>query len=318
MCETIQNARHSHWGLRLSVLVVNNSIKIVTSFFAVYLYLVCCQAYAEEWPQGMSVVWLKDGTWKLCVVEKGKEVLGEVATESEPRTPIFNIEGGKIAYVAADGDLYEQDTEVSNNNNILKADSEHAYTQPAYDPSGEHLYIVELKEGASVDTDILVLDKTRRKNKPVVIQRSAQFEPNLPQENELFYSNVLCTMGCAKIIQEIWHMNILSGEAEQVTLMNSISRQPFLSFDGKWLYFSSNKKGNFHIWRMNLASNNYEQITDGVVTDVNPVLDKSNYLYFIRRSPQAIRLMRMSPSGELRPMVLPEGITDLRDLGMSY
>ena len=113
-------------------------------------------------------------------------------------------------------------------------------------------------------------------------------------------------------------MNVVSGEAEQLTLLNSISKQPFILAKDEWLYFTSNKSGNYHIWRYNLKNKKYEELTEGNVTDSNPVLDKKKNLYFIRRSPQAVQLMRRSPKGELTVMKLPEGVTDLRDLRMSH
>ncbi len=289
------------------------------AYIAIFCFLVInSAAHAQSWPSGLSLVGLKNENWQLFVVAKGQSNLRGISTVSEPRTPTFHLEIGRIAYIAADGSLYEHGIDKINNKALLKAGRKQAYTQPAYDPTGKSLFVVELKEGASVDTDILMLNKTTQTSKSVIIQRSAQFEPFMPTKNELYYSNVLCTVGCGKIIQEIWHMNIVSGEAQQLTLLNSIARQPFISPDSDWLYFSSNKKGYYHIWRMNLTSNKYEQLTQGGVTDISPVMDKNNNLYFIRRSPEAVQLMRMNNQGEIKPMILPKGMTDIRDLEMSY
>lgn len=290
-------------------------ILVLTSVWS--LFILAQSVYAEEWPQGLSFVGLHNEKWQLYVVEKNRTEPRIVPTVSEPRTPTYHSGRRIVSYIAADGSLREHGMDGSKGGTLLKSDSKHAYTQPAYDPTGELLYVVELKEGASVDTDILVLDKSRKKSKAIVKQRSAQFEPMAPNANELFYSNVLCTVDCGKIIQEIWQMDVVSGEAKQVTLVNSIARQPFVSRDGKWLYFSSNKKGPYHVWRMNLKTQEYEQLTQGNVTDVSPVLDQKGNLYFIRRSSEGVQLMYMTPDGELSAMTLPEGISDLRDLEIS-
>jgi Tol biopolymer transport system component len=273
-------------------------------------------AYAENLPQGMSFVGLSNTDWEIYGITKEELNPRVIATMSEPRTPSYHFTNGKVSYISADGSLREQGIDQVNNIALLKSDSRHAYTQPAYSPDGNRLYVVELKEGSSVDTDILVFDETRKNPKRIVKQRSAQFDPFAPTNSDLYYSNVICTVGCGKIIQEIWHMNIVSGEAKQLTLLNSIARQPFVLPDSDWLYFSSNKKGNYHIWRMNMTSNEYEQLTDGYVTDISPVLDKDSNLYFIRRSPHAVQLMLMRPNGELNNLPLPAGVTDLRDLEM--
>jgi len=271
-------------------------------------------ANAAQWPEGSSFVGLKDGEWQLYVVAKGRDEPEYIETSSEPRTPSFHPHTGKIAYIAADGKLRELSIDGNQDRVLLRPTKKQAYTQPAYDSPGKYLYVVALKEGASVDTNILRLDPSRKKVKPVVVQRSAQFEPLATASNHLFYSNVLCTIGCGKIIQEIWRMDLVSGDAKQLTMINSIARQPTLSPTGDWLYFSSNKSGYFHIWRLHLAEQNYEEITQGNVTDINPALDKEGNLYFIRRSPQGTKLLQLNTEGLLTIMKLPEGISDLRDL----
>ena len=272
---------------------------------------------AEEFYHEIYFVGLKNSNWQLHT-SKEREKFDKIKTHSEPRTPTLHQTTGEITYIASDGSLRQQNigSEAQDSEILLEANAQKAYTQPAYDPSGKKLYVVALKEGASVDTDILQVDLSSKKVKPVVTQRSAQFEPMLPDDDTLIYSNVICTVGCGKIIQEIWIMNLVSGEARQLTLLNSISRQAFLSPKGDWLYFSSNKQGNFHIWRFHMETNQYEQLTQGQVTDINPVVDQAGNLYFIRRSPEGIALKQLDAQGELRTLPVPEGVTDLRDLGL--
>ena len=291
----------------------------VPDFRLYFLFIglsVCHVALGEPWPDGMSFVALKDGSWQVFVVRRGSDTPAWVPTELEARTKVFDLRSDKLAYVAADGSLREQRVDEDTDRILLEASAEDAYTQPAYAPGGKALYVVLLKKGASVDTDILLLDTTRLTTEPLVIQRSAQFEP-VVSGHELFYSNVLCTLGCGRIIQEIWLMNLESGEAQQITLLNSIARQPAVSADGQWLYFSSNRDGYFHIWRTRLGDGRYERLTEGKVTDVSPALDDSGNLYFIRRSPDTVQLMRRDTKGLLRALALPVGIVDLRDLEIS-
>ncbi len=285
---------------------------VFVSFSSFFVFPV----YAEKRSQNISFVGLMNDKWQFYMEIQSN--LQEVRTLFEPRTPTFNLKNGRFAYIAPDGSLYEQSLKNKKEKLLLQADRGHAYTQPAYDSTGNQLYVVALKEGASVDTDILVFDKSRKNPKVIVRQRSAQFEPTAPTTKDLFYSNVLCTVGCGKIIQEIWHMDVVSGEAKQVTMVNSIARQPVVSHDGTWLYFSSNKSGPYHIWRMNLKTQKYEELTQGNVTDISPALDKDDTLYFIRRSPEGVQLMHRKAEGALVSMTLPEGVSDIRDLAISH
>lgn len=264
----------------------------------------------------MSFVLLNDGKWRLYTVATDSN-LTAIDTESEPRTPTFDIKSSKVAYIDADGNLREQHIKNRKASLLLTPGNKRAFTQPAYTPGGDKLYVVILKEGASVDTDIYELDRTRQQFRPAVTQRSAQFEPVYSPDNYLYYSNVACTTDCGRIIQEIWRKNTISGEAEQLTLLNTIARQPYLSANGKWLYFSSNKDGHFHIWRMHMESRAYEAVTNGQTTDINPVLDRDGTLYFIRRTPDNIKLMKLSKHTELTEIALPDGVQDIRDLKFS-
>lgn len=263
------------------------------------------------WPEGMSFVALEQGVWGLYVVPPEERAPRRIATDSEPRTPAYSAASGRIAYVAADGSVREISLADGNSRTILQADRQRAFTQPAYDGANS-MYVVELKEGASVDTDIFRL-KSSGLLDPVVTQRSAQFEPYL-FGSELYYANVLCTVGCGKIIQEIWRKDLVSGEAEQLTLTNAIARQPVLSPDGKWLYYSSNFSGNFHIWRQSLEGGRAERLTSGRVTDLSPALDAVGNLFFIRHSPAGTRLMRLSAGENLLEMPMPPDVQDIRDL----
>lgn len=270
---------------------------------------------AQNWVEGMSFVALSGGEWQLYVVPKGARSPQRVPTRSEPRTPTFHAATGVVAFIAADGTLHEQRLDGTAERLLLKPDAKRAYTQPVYDAAGKRLYVVELKEGASVDTDIVMLDDTRGRHAPVVTQPLAQFDPFAPTERDIYYSNVICTLGCGKIIQEIWHLDVVTGVARQLTLVNDIARQPALDRSGQWLYFSSNRAGHYHIWRVNMATREYQPLTNGQVTDTNPNVDAAGNLYFIRHSRQGASLMRMAPGAQASPLELA-GIQDFRDLAV--
>lgn len=267
--------------------------------------------FTQTYPAGLSFVGLDHGQWGIYAMQSGQ--FTKQKSVSEPRTPGFHNKTQRYAYIASDASLHEVNMQNSADTIVKRSEKGHAYTQPAYDDEGKRLFVVSLIEGASVDTDILVRKDGRWTI--AINQRSAQFEPYFNAPNTLYYANVHCTEDCGRIIQEIWRKDLTSGIAEQVTLTNAIARQPVLSKDGKALYFSSNKAGYYHIWRLVLATNEYQQLTTGAVTDESPALDGDGKLYFIRHADhQPTAIMQWQEGGDPIPLSLPEGIGDIRDL----
>lgn len=265
---------------------------------------------ARGWPEGLSFIGLTSEGWRLYAVGPGESEPRVIATSSEPHDAAYHLSGGRIAFIAADGALRELDLHTGEEHTLRPRSDRLAWTQPAYDSAGR-LFAVALKEGSSADTDIVQLTGTTVKQ--VVQQRSAQFEPNV-QGRVLHYSNVLCTVGCGRIIQEIWRMDLLTGQARQVTLMNAISREPTASPDGGWLYFVSDRNGHYHIWRLAIPDGEPEPVTRGNYTDLSPALDGAGRLWFIRRTPQGVRLMVREAEGTMLTKPLPAGISDVRAL----
>lgn len=273
--------------------------------------------HAESLPYGISFVGLEGTEWALYTNIQHESRLAKVPTLTEPRTPTINPETKKAIYIGADAGVNELNLNGGKTETILKAKQGHAYTQPTFDHQGNRLFVASLKEGASVDTDILV--RKNGKWKIAIRQRSAQFEPFFHPPHSLYYSNVHCTEGCGKIIQEIWRKDLVSDIAEQITLVNAIARQPIVSHDGEWLYYSSNQAGNYHIWRMSLKNREYQRLTEGSVTDESPALDGEGNLYFIRHaSDGSTKILKRGKNGALNEMLLPDGVENIRDLEINF
>lgn len=277
---------------------------------ALLLLLLSGSVSAADWPAGMSFIGLERGEWRLYVVERDGKRPRAVTTSSEPHTAAIHPESGRIAFVAADGALHEIDPESGEERPLLRPAPARAWTQPTYDEAGR-LYAVLLKEGTSADTDIVQV--TADGTKTVVPQRSAQFEP-YASGTTLYYSSVQCTVGCGRIIQDVWRKNLTTGQARQLTRLNAIAREPVLSPDGAWVYFVSDRAGHYHIWRIPAEGGEAEAVTGGQVTDISPAFDGAGRLWFIRRSPRGVGLMRLDADGTPTPMPLPAGLTDVRAL----
>ena len=284
--------------------------------FALALLLGALAAHATPPPAGMAFVGLQDGAWRLFVV-RADGAPKAVATQPEPRTPALSRDGQRVAYVSASGELREVDLRSGADAVLLRPDAEAAYTQPAYGPSADALYVVVLKRGSSVDTDIATVDRQAGRARPVVTQRSAQFEPHVSADGRvLLYGHVACTLECGKIIQEVWARDLLTGEAEQLTLLNGISRQASHAPDGA-VVFSSNGAGPYNIWRLPRRGARPEQLTEGTVTDETPVADAAGNVFFVRRQREGSALMRRAPDGRLTQVSLPRNVTDIKDLRFS-
>jgi len=267
------------------------------------------------WPQGMIFVGLTDTGWESYVVTKMGQQPEKINLQTEARTPVMSFAKQSVFYLDSGGQVRRYSLIHRKAETLLSSSKDAGYAQPEIDDKNNALYIVQLKQGKSVDTDILRLDLTTNTIKPLVVQRSAQFEPKIAHP-WLYYSNVHCVVGCGKIIQEIWRYHTVSGIAEQVTLLNTISRQPTVDEHNEWLYFSSNAAGNYHLYRQLLTDNNRrsaQQLTEGAVTDMSPALYQDR-LYFIRQHSAGADLMCRNAQGEFYKMPLPEGIQAIRDL----
>lgn len=287
---------------------------------ALLLFILChciaTHAFADEKcvPEGVLLTALTDGVWHLYVSDSECK-WSSVKTDSEPRTPTFSAAAQRLAYIAADGSIREIDLNNEQETLLVKADKQDSFTQLAYDALGQSLYMVKLKEGSSADSDISRWQRSSGKVESVLIQRSAQFEPFVSQD-VLFYGNVSCTIACGSVIQEIWQFHLVGRTANQLTLLNATSRQPYFDKAHSRLFFSSNKNHYFHIWAHSLKSGESEQLTQGNVTDYHPVV-VGDELLFIRKSSEGTKLMFMPLESDPKPEEISlnfahEDIKDLR------
>lgn len=281
------------------------------------LLIGCPTAFADscsKYPERSAFLGLTESGWGIYLTSQEGDPT-PVDTAVEPTAFSYHAGSQRLLYIGIDGRVYLRHGEESDRV-VLETSQAVAYTQPAFSEEGNHVYMVGLKEGNSKDTDIVVLDILSGSVEPFSEQRSSQFEPH-PTEEVVFYSHVLCVESCGKIIQEVWRKSRVSGEAEQITLLNAISREPTLGPDGDALYFSSNSSGNYNIWRFSLSDKRVEQVTQGPFTDLSPRLDRNKSLYFIRTDARGSHLMCRSAGGSLSEIPLPEPVKAIRALKVS-
>lgn len=299
---TTANRRHPLYGYLVPVILL-----LTLSGWA--------STYAKELPEGLIFSGFYEGQWQLYRSTGRPDVIDVVPTTSEARTPAISPDGRLIAFIAADGSLREIQLEKGSERVLLPADEERGLTHPTYDGHGR-VIAVWLMDGSSVDTDLVMVRKDGHVE-GLLAQRSAQFEPALGPEGSIYYSNVLCTVACGEVIQEIWRYDSVSGRAEQITLLNGISRQPHVAVD-RAIYFSSNANGYYHIWRYSPNEGRAWPITSGPVVDAWPVVTKVGTIFFVRHSSSGAQLMRLDPGmGEAEPVDLPIQFKNLKDLGLA-
>ena len=257
----------------------------------------------------LSFIALDDDSWHI-VVCKDSEHCHTIQTKQEPRTYDYDFENGNVVYIGSDKNVH---LIVDNNESILLKSGANAYTEPSFIEKGQKIMLVELIDGNSKKTKLITIRIKDKKQKTLHSQYSTALEPYTNNNTDLYYANVSCVEGCNKIIQEIWHKNLLNQEANQLTLLNTLSHQPRSDKDNHLVYFSSNKNGNYHIWKYNIYKQSSKQLTFGEVTDGFPSPSHDG-LYFLRRIENHTTLMHLSQKGETIQVPLKQTYTKIRNL----
>ncbi len=257
----------------------------------------------------VSFIALIDKCWKIVIIQNNLVTI--IKTQQEPRTFDHEYSSKKTVYIGSDKSvrLIENGKE-----HLLLSPKQHAYTQPAFSADGKSIYLVKLINGNSINTDIICLHLESNTLTTVVKQRSTQLDPYISAKGKLYYSNVSCVDGRGKIIQEIWYKNITANNAKQLTLLNSLSHQPVVNKKNNHLFFSSNRKGYYHIWMMSLDGGKYKQLTTGAVADSFPAVQSDGTVFFIRALHGRNFLMKVDENGMVQEVKLPEQYTKIREL----
>jgi len=257
----------------------------------------------------LSFIALEEGSWHVIVCDETSQCHA-LKTDQEPRTYDVDFTTGNLVYIASDKNVH---LVVDNNETILLKSNKNAYTEPSFMSNGKEIMLVELIDGNSKKTKIISIDRKDNRKKTLHAQYSTALEPYSNNGTDLYYANVSCVEGCNKIIQEIWHKNLITHESNQLTLLNALSHQPRSNQGGSMVYFSSNKKGNYHIWVYNKHTHTSKQLTFGEGTDSFPSPSQEG-LYFLRRVENHTALMHLSKDGSLTEVPLKQNYTKIRNL----
>lgn len=280
---------------------------------AVSLCIITSAVYAQNLPDGIAFVGYDSETWSIYYIDDGSQQLKQIKEIKHPRNFTWNRRNNKIAYISVDSKLVEFDMQSKKEQPFALISENDQVTQPKYSVDQKRLFAVLLPNGKSRKTQLIEFQKDKQRYESVVRKRTAQFEPFMFDDEYLYYTTAICVNDCGNMIWELWRRDMSSAEQVQLTLGNHVSRQPVLK-DKDWIYFSSNRAGNYHIWRMkNKIGAAAEQLTSGDVHDSDINFDNNGNLYFLRRSQENIEIMKLSKN-KLTEIKLPEHIIDIRNL----
>lgn len=193
------------------------------------------------------------------------------------------------------------------------------------------LLMVELKDGKSRETQIVNIDnkaltdnqQNTLKTHVINNQLSSQFHPLLV-EDTLFYAHVSCRVNCDPVIQEVWKKNMVTGRAEQITLLNATTYLHSVDQNLEFGYLSSNQSGYYHLGRINLGTGDFHWLTSGQSTYSYPSISEDNELYAIQRTFSGVRLIKQNDLEKQKPegatfkiVELPDQIKKIRYLEIS-
>ena len=267
--------------------------------------------YADILPK-MAFLAYNKKDW-VVVVTQEDGTTKEIKLEQEPHSYDYNFKTGQILYIGSDATLRLYDKGRERELKLPVTTS--SYTQPGFSCKKDMAYAVELIDGNSKSTQIVLLDLKDDSLKTVVRQNSSQFEPSEINDRTLLFTNLVCNNGCGKLIQEIWKKDMILGESNQLTLLNAFSNNPSVYPGGHWLFFSSNKNGNYHIWGKDLnAEGRSIPMTTGTDTDTFAKAIGHGAFLYIRQSKSNYSVMYGDIKGKSHEIKLLKQYNKIRQL----
>ncbi|MBP7416130.1 MAG: PD40 domain-containing protein [Pyrinomonadaceae bacterium] len=109
---------------------------------------------------------------------------------------------------------------------------------------------------------------------------------------------------------DLWSLRPSDGLRKQLTDNSGTSNEnPFVTADGRFVFFESTRSGKRHIWRIDIDGGNPTQITfDDSNPDFLPVVSADGgTLYFIQRNPRSNVLWRQSLADGSKEMLTQQG-----------
>ncbi|MEO6664932.1 MAG: hypothetical protein ABIN96_17320 [Rubrivivax sp.] len=289
-------------------------LRLASMLAALALILILPTAWgqtATHLPAGMSFM-ARDaaGAWGVYRVDERHAVV-HLPTRLEPRQACVAPDGSKLVYTAADGTVRLVAAGAGQESVLARADAKRSFTQPCMSADGLEVYVVEMADGKSADTEILRYRSGTDAPEHIALQPGAQHDPFVYQKRWLVYASVGCSAGCEELLVEIWTRDLLTGKARQLSLLNALSQAPVT--DGRRVVFSSNDSGTHQLWQIGLDGSGMTRLTESPKhQSITPALC-GGVVHFVRSGPDGTAIARMAADGSVTELPVP-GLKSFRGL----
>jgi len=215
-----------------------------------------------------------NGNWELFLVNGDGTQLTQL-TESalDERSPMISPNDEQIAYSTSDGALWVMQIGTKETRQIPLPAGRYGY--PAWSNDGSKLVYTAYKfTPGNEDADFFVYSFKEQKQQPFLTQTGPQDFPAIsPDGNSLAYISSLATvlpgLG-SRITQQLWVVFLKDSKAVQILVGSESDARPAWSPDGKWIAFSSGRKGTADIWIIRPDGQDLEQLTNGGAAETSP------------------------------------------------
>ena len=216
------------------------------------------------------------GNWDLWIMNgDGTGPRRLTQTPVDERTPCLSDDGRRLVYSTSEGRLMTMDLAEASATEIALPDGN--YGVPVW-LAGSKIAFVSFvfsvgKNKVNDDSSVLVYDlaqKSDRDNPRVLIdQTGLQNWLSAFSGRYLLYSSSVQGPN-QKVTQDLWTYDLTAQDGNQVTMLNASSIQGEWSPDGKEIVFSSNKTGNYEIWKWAGKSGALTRLTHTGASNLEP------------------------------------------------
>ncbi len=179
--------------------------------------------------------------------------------------------------------------------------------RPVWHPvSGELLWVRFVVGSGEERSQLEIAAPDLSQIRPVLDQSGIQDFPDLaPSGRRLAYTSwqtVMPFRGGVQVIQQLWSLDLATGQAGQLLLSNASDIHPRWSPDGQRLAFASNRTGRYEIWTIAADGQDPRQVTAGPGQKTWPAWspDGTRILFNHERDGRSGLAMLSLASGEMR------------------
>lgn len=215
-----------------------------------------------------------NGNWELFAMNgDGTQLAQLTETALDERSPAISPNGEHIAYSTSDGTLWIMPIATKSAAQVPLPPGRYGYPAWLNDGSGIVYTAYKFAPG-SEDADFFVYSFRDQKQQPFVTQTGPQDYAALsPDGSALAYISSLATVlpGVgSRITQQLWIAFLKESKPVQILVGSESDARPAWSPDGKWIAFSSGRKGTPTLWMVKPDGQDLIQLAKGRAAETSP------------------------------------------------